>query len=188
MNEMDTELDNIGQKIRTLRQAKHMTVRELAKLAGVTPGLISQIEHGKVSPSLSTLKRILSALGETIISLVEQEIGEQALKGVVRKNERRKVIVCPGLTYELISTKNRAYSMFISYLEPGCDSGDSFYAHEGIESGIIIQGSVEITLGDRKVVLNEGDSITYPSTVPHRWRNVGNVTAIGIWVVSPPSF
>jgi transcriptional regulator with XRE-family HTH domain len=185
---MGEELDNIGQKIRALRQAKQMTVREIASLAGVTPGLISQIEHGRVSPSLSTLKRILSALGETIISLVEQEVGEQALKGVVRKNERRKVIVRPGLIYELISAKNKAYSMFISYLEPGCDSGDSFYAHEGIESGIVIQGTVEITLGDKKIVLNEGDSITYPSTVPRRWKNVGKVTAIGVWVVSPPSY
>ncbi|HCO98017.1 MAG TPA: XRE family transcriptional regulator, partial [Pseudothermotoga sp.] len=46
---MGEELDNIGQKIRALRQAKQMTVRELASLAGVTPGLISQIEHGRVS-------------------------------------------------------------------------------------------------------------------------------------------
>lgn len=185
---MGGELDNIGEKIRLLRRSKRMTVKELATLAGVTPGLISQIEHGKVSPSLSTLKKILSALGETIVSLVEQEVGEQILKGVVRKNERRKVLVCPGLSYELISAKNKVYSMFVVYLEPGCDSGDSFYAHEGIESGIVIQGSVEITLGDRKIVLNEGDSITYPSTLPHKWKNVGEVTAVGIWVVSPPSF
>lgn len=185
---MSEELDNIGEKIRALRQSKQITVRELARLVGVTPGLISQIEHGRVSPSLSTLKKILAALGETIISLVEQEVGEQALKGVVRKSERRKVIVRPGLTYELLSAKNKAYSMFISYLEPDCDSGDSFYAHEGIESGIVIQGTIEITLGDKKVILNEGDSITYPSTVPHRWKNVGKATAVGIWVVSPPSF
>ncbi|MFN3283945.1 MAG: helix-turn-helix domain-containing protein [Pseudothermotoga sp.] len=182
------ELDNIGGKIRSLRQSKQMTVRELAKLADVTPGLISQIEHGRVSPSLSTLKRILAALGETIISLVEQDIGEQALKGVVRKEERRRVFVSPGLTYELISSKNRAYSMFISYLEPGYDSGENFYSHEGIESGLVIQGSVEISLGDKSVVLNEGDSITYPSTIPHKWKNVGKVPAVGVWVVSPPSF
>lgn len=78
--------------------------------------------------------------------------------------------------------------MFIVYLEPGHDSGQSFYAHEGIESGIVIQGSVEISLGDKTVVLNEGDSITYPSTLPHKWKNVGKITAVGIWVVSPPSF
>ncbi|MEJ5228683.1 MAG: helix-turn-helix domain-containing protein [Pseudothermotoga sp.] len=182
------ELDNIGQKIRALRQAKNMTVRELAKLTGVTPGLISQIEHGRVSPSLGTLKKILAALGETIISLVKQDVGEQALKGVVRKDERRRVFVSSGLTYELLSAKNKAYSMFISYLEPGHDSGQNFYAHEGIESGIVIKGSVEISLGDKVIVLNEGDSITYPSTIPHKWRNVGKVTAVGVWVVSPPSF
>lgn len=185
---MNSELDNIGEKIRSLRQSKKLTVRELAKLSGVTPGLISQIEHGKVSPSLNTLKAILSALGETIISLVEQDVGDQIIKGIVRKEERRKVIVSPGLTYELLSSKNNAYSMFISYLEPGADSGESFYAHEGIESGIVIQGEVEITVGDKSIVLREGDSITYPSTIPHRWKNVGNVTAVGVWVVSPPSF
>lgn len=183
-----TELDNIGAKIRTLRQSKQMTVRELAKLADVTPGLISQIEHGRVSPSLSTLKKILSALGETIISLVEQDIGEQAVRGIIRKEERNRVYVSKGLTYELLSAKNRAYSMFISYLEPGHDSGENLYSHEGIESGLVLKGSVEISLGDKSIVLKEGDSITYPSTIPHKWRNVGNVTAVGIWVVSPPSF
>jgi len=183
-----SELDNIGQKIKLLRESKKMTLRELAKSSGVTPGLISQIEHGKVSPSLSTLKRILDALGETIISLVEQDVGEQALRGVVRKENRRKVVVSPGLTYELLSSKNKAYSMFISYLEPGSQSGKTFYAHEGLESGIIIKGSIEIMLGNKKVVLKEGDSITYPSTIPHRWRNPGIETVVGIWVVSPPSF
>ncbi len=187
MNSID-ELDRIGEKIRALRLAKRMTVRELAKLSGVTPGLISQIEHGRVSPSLSTLKKILSALNETIISLVEQTVGEEALRGITRKEERKKVIVAPGLTYELISAKNNAFSMFISYLEPGYDSGDSFYAHEGIEAGIVIQGEVEITIGNKTAVLKQGDSITYPSTLPHRWRNVGKTIAIGIWVVSPPSF
>lgn len=182
-----TDLDNIGDKIRTLREARDLSVKDLAKKSEVSASMISQIEHEKVSPSLSTLKKILNAMNETIISLVQLGNKESAIKGLIKKKDRMKVIVSPGVHYEVLSTMNNKYSMFVSYLNPSSGTED-FFIHEGLESGLIIQGKVELTIGETKVVMEKGDSITHSSTIPHKWKNVGDETVVGIWVVSPPSF
>jgi transcriptional regulator with XRE-family HTH domain len=90
------DFDHIGDKIRILREDKNYTVKELAEKSKVSSSLISQIEHEKVSPSLNTLKRILDALDETIISLVEMEKGFDKDKSLIKKKDRIKVIVAPG--------------------------------------------------------------------------------------------
>lgn len=182
-----TDLDNIGDKIRTLREARNLSVKILAEISGVSTSMISQIEHEKVSPSLSTLKKILDAMDETIISLVQLGNKQNSIKGLIKKEDRMKVIVSPGVHYEVLSTMNKTYSMFVSYLNPGSGTED-FFIHEGLESGLIIQGKVELTIGETKVIMENGDSITHSSTIPHKWRNIGDETVVGIWVVSPPSF
>ncbi len=182
-----TELDNIGNKLRSLRQARKISIKEMADTSGVSSSLISQIEHGKVSPSLNTLKKILDAMGETVISLVQQNSSESPMKGFIKREDRMTVTVAPGLYYEVLSAPNKSYSMFISYLSPDAGTED-FFIHEGIESGIILKGKIELQLGDSTLILEEGDSITHSSTIPHKWKNLGNEVAIGIWVVCPPSF
>ncbi|HIP92489.1 MAG TPA: cupin domain-containing protein [Thermotoga sp.] len=182
------DIENIGKKLKEVRKSKGIKLKDLAKKIGVTPSLISQIEHGKVSPSLSTLKKILDALEETLISIFQENPLNEEARYVVRKNERTNIIVSEALRYELLSTKNSVLAMFIVYLKPGEGSGKDFYSHEGLETGIILQGKMEITVGDKIFILEEGDSITYPCTLPHKWRNIGDKEAIGIWVVSPPTF
>ncbi|WP_367357021.1 helix-turn-helix domain-containing protein [Mesotoga sp.] len=182
-----TELDNIGNKLRSLRQARKISIKKMADTSGVSSSLISQIEHGKVSPSLNTLKKILDAMGETVISLVQQNSSENTMKGLIKREDRMTVTVAPGLYYEVLSAPNKSYSMFISYLSPDAGTED-FFIHEGIESGIMLKGKIELQLGDSTLILEEGDSITHSSTIPHKWRNLGDEVAIGIWVVCPPSF
>lgn len=182
-----TDLDNIGDNIKTLRESRNLSLKDLAKRSGLSSSLISQIEHEKVSPSLSTLKKLLAAMDETIISLVQLNYKENAVKGLIKKEDRIKVVLARGLYYEVLSTTNNSYSMFISYLSP--NSGiEEFFIHEGLESGLILEGRVELILDSISIIMEEGDSITHSSAVPHKWRNVGDKTAIGVWVVSPPSF
>ncbi|RKX55842.1 MAG: XRE family transcriptional regulator [Thermotoga sp.] len=185
---MMRDIKDIGRKLREVRKSKGIKLKDLAKEIGVTPSLISQIEHGKVSPSLSTLKKILDALGETLVSIFQEETIKEEAKYVVRRKERTNIIVSEALRYELLSTKNNILALFMVYLKPGEGSGKDFYSHEGLEAGIILQGKMEITVGDKVFVLEEGDSITYPCNLPHKWRNIGDKEAIGIWVVSPPTF
>jgi len=182
------EFEELGKRIRNIRKSKGITLRNLAKMVDVTPSLLSQIENGKVSPSLSTLKKILDALGETLFSIFQDREEKEEAMFVVRKNERKKVIVSEALHYEILTTKNDSFIMFLVYLEPGEGSGKDFYVHRGLEAGMILQGKMEITVGDKVFILEEGDSITYSSDTPHKWRNIGKKRAIGIWVVSPPTF
>jgi len=179
-------VNDIGERIREGRKSKGLTLKELSESVGVTPSFLSQLENGKVAPSLSTLRKILSVLGERMVTVLQDETDEK--KFVVKANERKKLIVSDKLWYEILSTKNSSIAMFLMYLEPGYGSGIDFYSHEGVETGLMLQGKVKIFVGDKEFVLNEGDSITYNSTTPHRWENIGEKRAIGIWSITPPSF
>ncbi len=179
-------MNDIGEKIRKLRKLKGLTLKELSRNVGVTPSFLSQLENGKVAPSLSTLKRILSVFGEKMVTILQDEADNK--KFVVKAKERRKLIISDKLWYEILSTKNSSIAMFLMYLEPECGSGVDFYSHEGVETGLILQGKVKIFVGDKEFILNKGDSITYSSTTPHRWENIGKERAIGIWSITPPSF
>ncbi len=181
------DFDHIGDRIKLLRESKNITVKDLAEKSDVSSSLISQIEHEKVSPSLNTLKRILNALGETIISLVEMEKEFDKNKSLIKEEDRIKVIVAPGCIYEVLSVKNNNFSLFVSRFEPGYEA-DDFFVHDGIEAGIILKGKIELTIGESKVLMEKGDSITHSSLIPHRWKVVGNEIVEAIWVVSPPSF
>lgn len=183
-----SEFEELGKRIRNIRKSKGITLRDLAKMVDVTPSLLSQIENGKVSPSLSTLKKVLDSLGETLFSIFQDRREEKEAMFVVRKDKRKKVVVSESLHYEILTTKNDSFIMFLVYLEPGEGSGKDFYVHRGLEAGLILQGKMEITVGNKIFVLEEGDSITYPSDTPHKWRNIGEKRAIGIWTVSPPTF
>lgn len=186
MENRDNSVNNIGKRIREGRKLKGLTLKELSEEVGVTPSFLSQLENGKVAPSLSTLRRILGVLGEKMVTILQDEADNK--KFIVKAKERRKLIISNKLWYEILSTKNSSIAMFLMYLEPECGSGVDFYSHEGVETGLILQGKVKIYVGDKEFILDEGDSITYNSTTPHRWENIGEKRAIGIWSITPPSF
>jgi mannose-6-phosphate isomerase-like protein (cupin superfamily) len=72
-------------------------------------------------------------------------------------------------------------------MEPGADSGEA-YDHAGDEAGVVIRGVLELWVGDQFFTLEEGDSFSFPSTTPHRYRNPGNGNTELFWVVTPPSY
>ena len=72
-------------------------------------------------------------------------------------------------------------------LPPGAESSKS-YSHEGEEVGLVLEGQVDFWVGERHFTLNAGDSISYASHEPHRYRNTGITAAVVIWAISPPSF
>jgi mannose-6-phosphate isomerase-like protein (cupin superfamily) len=73
-------------------------------------------------------------------------------------------------------------------MPPGTDTGESLYAHDGEEGGVVIQGQVEITVGDRVRVLGPGEAYYFESRTPHRFRNVGKEDAILVSANTPASF
>ncbi|MEM1302435.1 MAG: cupin domain-containing protein, partial [Pseudomonadota bacterium] len=68
------------------------------------------------------------------------------------------------------------------------NSGAEPYTHKGEEAGIVLQGELELQIGDQVFLLKSGDSFGFPSAIPHRYGNPGDVETIVIWAVTPPTY
>lgn len=183
----------IGSIIRKVRFSKKMTIKQLAKKVNLTSSLISQIERDVVSPSLSTLVKISTSLEVPIIYFFSQKMLDSVT--VIKKKNRRKIIVPShsNAVYNFLSPydiDNKIEFLLIEMEEKQGKIGDEneLISHIGEECGYVIKGKLEIRLNDKKYYLEEGDSIYFKSTIPHRFENVGKGKSISIWAVSPPSF
>jgi transcriptional regulator with XRE-family HTH domain len=189
----------VGQQLKALRRSKGLTLQQLAAMTDLSRGFISQIEAGTANPSVGTLKKVADALGVPMGALFTNGAADQAAPPpngaaqsevrVVRK-DRRKMLMWPGRpwkTYLLTPDLQRKLEVLLNELEPG-DTTDEFYTHEGEEFGFVLEGSYEVTVGDEVFVLEAGDSISYPSRIPHRMRVVGDRRTKALWVITPPSF
>jgi transcriptional regulator with XRE-family HTH domain len=182
-----TELQ-LGPRIRALRQARNVTLRELAERAGVTESFLSQVERERTSPSIASVQRIARALDLTIAELFTEE----APRGrVVRRADRRR-IAYPGLgaiDEFLTADLTARLQVILSTIEPGGGTGDEPYAHDSDEEVVIVlAGRLELWVDGEHHVLEEGDSAAYSSRLPHRNQNTGDGTAIVLFCLTPPSF
>ena len=178
----------IGKKIRDLRTEKGLTLVELAGKIDVSPSLISQLERGGINPSISLLKSISDVFEIPLSFLLEDE--ENAIRHpspVVAAKERKVVMWEGGIRFALLSRVHDLGCEFI-YNEwpPGSSTGKERYIHDGVESGIILEGEMELELGDEVYRLKPGDSITFRCDVPHRLSNRGKKMARGVWINSKP--
>ena len=185
-------LVDIGANIRKTRIQKKLTVSDLANNSGLTSGYISQVERNIVNPSVNTLKKISDVLNVPLASFfIEDRVSIEIEDNYVVRKNNRKTMVNPQLKTEislLSPSLDQQLELIMIKAEPGGKSGDEFYTHEGEECGIILQGSLTIEMLDKKFELEEGDSITFKSSTPHKWFNSGAGTSVSIWAITPPSF
>ena len=178
----------LGPRIRALRQARHVTLRELAQRAGVTESFLSQVEREVTSPSIASVQRIARALDLAIAELFTEDVPHGR---VVRGNERRR-IAYPGLgaiDEFLTDGLNGRIQVILSTIEPGGGTGDEAYSHESDEEVVIVlAGRLELWVADEHHVLEAGDSVAYSSRLPHRNVNPGDGPASVLFCVTPPSF
>jgi transcriptional regulator with XRE-family HTH domain len=167
---------NIGPKLKSLRLAKKLTLQSVAKETGFSPALISQIENNNVSPPIATLSKIAKFF-DVKIGIFFAETEEECKFEVVKKDERREVprVISPtgsrhGYSYESLSfhKQNKKMEPFIITLNDTV-SEYTTYSHEGEKFLFILKGTAEILLDDEHVVLSEGDSIYFDSTMKHRF-------------------
>ncbi|MFN2362674.1 MAG: cupin domain-containing protein, partial [Halarsenatibacteraceae bacterium] len=175
--------------IRKLRKDAGMTLNSLAPEAEVSSSLISQIERGKICPTIATLWKILTPLNQSIGSFFEDK--EINNKKIVRKHERKQLNLSDSnAVYELLTPDLNGELEFLKItIGPGESNTDqSMIKHQGEECGVILEGSLEIILQNERYYLEEGDSIRFDSSIPHRFINTGEVKSISYWVMTPPSF
>jgi transcriptional regulator with XRE-family HTH domain len=182
-----TEL-RLGARIRSLRQARHLTLRGVAERAGVTESFLSQVERDVASPSIATVHRIAGALDLSIAQLFANE----ADTGRIVRKEARRRIAYQGLKSidEFLTNNNAArLQLIMSTIEPGGGTGPDPYTHESDEEvAVVLAGVLDLWVGDEHYVLREGDAITYPSRVPHWNANHGAEPVTVLFCMTPPSF
>ncbi|HNS32331.1 MAG TPA: XRE family transcriptional regulator [bacterium] len=183
-------MKTVGVNIKRLRQDKGITLREIARRLDVSASFISQVETGKASPSLSTLKNIADVLSTTVGNLIGEGQGVSD-NPVVRASERKHMQkVGEGIRFYLLTSQdaNKQMEPLLFKLDEKATSGDASYRHFGQEFVLVLKGTVEISLNDISYVLKKGDSIYFNSSIPHSFRNTGRGEAEAIWVVTPPTF
>ena len=170
-----------------LRKVKGLTLQVLAECPDLSVGYLSQVERGRSGLSVANLLRISRALDVHLNWFFQGlSIGPAEERDIVVRAKNRFPLL--GLTEELMSPSLIGpLELVLSVLEPGGDT-DEPYTHKGHEGGILIAGELELWVGERYFHLFEGNSFSFPSTIPHRCRNPGNVAARVVWVITPPSY
>jgi transcriptional regulator with XRE-family HTH domain len=197
--------ESVGQQLRARREETQLSLRELARRLGISPSALSQIETGKSRPSVSTLYAIVSELGMSLDELFA--VGTGSVSRVARMSPPAATAAAPidsrgsggrvqraatrsaielesGVRWErLTPAPDRAVDFLYVVYEVGGASSQAahFIRHSGREYGVVLSGTLEVTVGFETYVLGPGDSICFDSSTPHRLRNVGEVPVEGIW-------
>ena len=195
----------LGGRLREKRLAQGLSLRELARRLDVSPSLVSQIETGKIQPSVRTLYAIVSELGASLDEVfaahrrflsVPSPDGARAdgrasgagSGGVLvqRAGERSVIDLESGVRWERLTARNERDVEFLHTIyPPGSESApaDALVRHNGREFGLVLGGRLSVTVGFESVVLEPGDSVFFESTIPHRLHNDGDEPVTAVWVV-----
>jgi transcriptional regulator with XRE-family HTH domain len=180
-------VNDVSARLKAVRQQHGLSQRELAKRAGVTNGMISLIEQGRVSPSVASLKKVLGGIP---MSLAEFFTMDPAGTPQVFFAATELVELAEGeVSLRLVAAHRPGRRMAILHevYEPGADTGSEMLSHAGEEGGIVVAGRVEVTIAGQTRVLGPGDGYYFSSAMPHRFRNRGRERCEIISASSPPT-
>jgi len=165
-----------------------LSQRELAKRAGVTNGLISLIEQNRVSPSVSSLKKVLDGIPMSLAEFFTLDL--RSRPQVFYASQELTELGDRSVSLRLVAARrpHRALSVLQERYAPGADTGADMLRHEGEEGGVIVAGEIELTVGGETRILGPGDAYYFSSAIPHRFRNIGSVPCEIISANSPPTF
>jgi transcriptional regulator with XRE-family HTH domain len=182
---MDQE---IGVRLRTIRQQLRLSQRQLARQSGVANATISQVEAGKLNPTVSMLKKILDGipmrLGEFFVD------DEQRQDRIFFRADELVEIAEGGVSYRQVGTNlaTKSIQLLKECYQPGAGTGKHSITHEGEECGIILTGRLRVTVGDEVATLSAGDAYYFRSSLPHTFENPGSEPCELITACTPPSF
>ena len=181
---------DIGARLQLVRKSKGLSQRELAKRVGVTNSTISLIEQNKVSPSVSCLKKLLDGIPISLADFFTLDMDIGLPDSPFYSAAELPDVGSNGIHYFLVGQHRPQRQMCIlrEVMPPGTDTGESMLLHEGEEGGVVVEGEVEVTVGDLVRVLRAGEAYYFESKVPHRFRNTGEVDAVIFSANTPATF
>ncbi|MDO8301007.1 MAG: XRE family transcriptional regulator [Lacisediminimonas sp.] len=182
---------DLGARVRHARLLHGLTLKAVAQRAQCSESAVSKVERNLAAPSLSMLHRLALALHTNISSLTAEgppdngpvlRAGQRPVQAVARR-------AAHGINLEKLTVNmgGGLLQAHIHIVEPGAGS-EGQIEHMGEEIGYVLTGSLLLTLGEERYVLEAGDSFHFASQTPHGYRNVGANTARIVWVNTPPTF
>lgn len=179
---------NIGPRLRSIRTLRGLSQRKLARLSGVANATISQIEAGKLNPTVSLLKRILDGVPTTLSEFFSDE-PESADRVFFRASDLTE-IADGGVSFRQVGAnlQNRSIQFLKECYQPGSGTGKHNITHEGEECGLILSGRLQVTVGGQTSLLLAGDAYYFKSTEPHSFHNPGAEPCEVISAGTPPTF
>lgn len=181
-----------------MRKKSGLSQRELASRAGLTNGTISLIEQNKTSPSIASLKRLLDAIPLDMSEFFSSFEDSDSPKYFYTADEFTEISpqdaglngsASTGVSLrQLGQASRRALRLLCETYPPGADTGAGFLSHDGEKAGVVVGGSIEITVSGNVRKLAEGDGYMFDSRLPHRFRNAGQEDCVIISACTPPAF
>jgi transcriptional regulator with XRE-family HTH domain len=179
---------NIGEKLRHRRVVRRMSLKEVSEKAGVSIGLVSQVERGLSVPSLRSLSQICGALEMPVRWLFDGEGQDDNNEAsvIVRRHQRRhldfasmrKEILSPDAVHQIQLMR------FVIF--PGGETSKSLNQHPtGAKAGIVISGQFGLELDGKEYILQPGDSFSFLAASQYRFWCVGDVDCEVFWAVTP---
>ena len=186
---MPTATNNgaVGERVRNLREAMSLSLRDLAERTEVSAPMLSQVERGETSPTLAVAGRIASGLDLTLSQLLRLDEAEHVV--VIRSGDRRRrrrsghqlEELTPPLPGQRADVSQHTLAGGAATGGPGDPA-----THEpgSRETAVVLDGTVELLIDGERHRLREGDSVTFDADLPHHFENNGKSDARFLAVVA----
>ena len=182
---------SIGEKLRTLRLRKSMGLVELGKHTGLSAGLLSKLERGKLFPTLPTLLRIAMVFSVGLDYFFTDE-RKRRVVGIVRREERVRFPERPGTQdvqyyFECLDYRatDRKLSAFLADFQDVPQEKLKPHQHAGGEFLYVLKGSLSLKIASEEFLLEPEDAIYFDSAVPHSYRRRSSKPCTGVIVTVP---
>ena len=168
-----------------------MSIRSLAQRIGVSPSLVSQIETGKVNPSVGTLIAITTELELSLDvlfadALAPPQSGNDENGVLIHPDQRPRLELATGVTWYRLTPRHEedVDFLYVVYAVGGesCPR-DGMMIHRGREYGLLLSGRLGATIGFDSYELAAGDSIVFEARSPHRFWTIGDEPAVVVWTI-----
>ena len=183
------QADQRGRALRRIRQRLGMSLRDAGRGAGLSVSFLSALERGVSGASIATLQRLSATYGTTLVELFGPSPNARHPRLVPANTGATLRMGTPNVRIEQLAPGATQLEPQLFVLAVGASSEGS-YAHEGEEFLYLLSGALTVWVGDHEChrLRQAGDALTFPSTLPHRWRNdAGGETRL-LWINTPPTF
>jgi transcriptional regulator with XRE-family HTH domain len=181
LTEVLPDMPNVGRSVRSLRDHKKMSLRELSELCGLSVNAISKIERGENSPTVASLHKLASALNVPITDFFKERSSQnivftQGTAGVKIQGDGVRIEGLGG------GISNQQLEPFRMVIDPQASTTNDLASHSGEEFVYCLEGELEYVIGRQRFHLKPGDSLLFKASQPHGWQNSGELPAVVLLV------